>query len=198
LVQVTDERVAQNASGTPRGDSPRLGRRAFVLGAAAAGVLALAGGIAFRLVGREATRDGSAVLALSLPDLDGRTQPLAQWRGKVLIVNFWATWCAPCREEMPEFVAAQARDGDKGVQFVGIAVDDVDKVRSFAREIGLNYPALIGGYGAIELSKTLGNNLSALPFTVVLDRAGRVAHTQLGPLKQAKLDRLLADLVPAG
>ena len=196
---MTDETVAHDAPGIGRGDSPRLGRRAFVLaGAAAAGVLALAGGIAFRLVGREATRDGSAVLALSLPDLDGTTQPLAQWRGKVLIVNFWATWCAPCREEMPEFVAAQARDGGKGVQFVGIAVDDVDKVRVFAKEIGLNYPALIGGYGAIELSKTLGNNLSALPFTVILDRAGRVAHTQLGPLKQAKLDRLLADLLPAG
>ena len=196
---MTDETVVHDAPGIRRGNSPRLGRRVFVLGAAAAGVLALAGGIAFRgLVGREATRDGSAVLALSLPDLDGTTQPLAQWRGKVLIVNFWATWCAPCREEMPEFVAAQARDGAKGVQFVGIAVDDVDKVRVFAKEIGLNYPALIGGYGAIELSKTLGNNLSALPFTVILDRAGRVAHTQLGPLKQAKLDRLLDDLLPAG
>jgi peroxiredoxin len=195
---VTDETAVHDAPGIGRGNSPRLGRRAFVLGAAAAGVLALAGGIAFRLVGREETRDGEAVLGLSLPDLDGRTQPLAQWRGKVLIVNFWATWCAPCREEMPEFVAAQARDGAKGVQFVGIAVDDVDKVRAFAREIGLNYPALIGGYGAIELSKTLGNDLSALPFTVVLDRAGRVAHTQLGPLKRAKLDRLLADLLATG
>lgn len=195
---MTDETAVHDAPGIGRGNSPRLGRRAFVLGAAAAGVLALAGGIAFRLVGREETRDGEAVLGLSLPDLDGRTQPLAQWRGKVLIVNFWATWCAPCREEMPEFVAAQARDGAKGVQFVGIAVDDVDKVRAFAREIGLNYPALIGGYGAIELSKTLGNDLSALPFTVVLDRAGRVAHTQLGPLKPAKLDRLLADLLATG
>jgi thiol-disulfide isomerase/thioredoxin len=198
MVQVTEETVVPAAPETGRNDRPRPGRRALVLGAAAAGVLALAGGIAFRLVHREATRDGSAVLALSLPDVDGRTQPLAQWRGKVLIVNFWATWCAPCREEMPEFVAVQARDGAKGVQFVGIAVDDVDKVRAFAREIGLNYPALIGGYGAIELSKTLGNNLSALPFTVVLDRAGRVAHTQLGPLKQARLDRLLEDLLPVG
>jgi hypothetical protein len=71
-------------------------------------------------------------------------------------------------------------------------------VRAFAREIGLNYPALIGGYGAIELSKSLGNDLSALPFTVVLDREGRIAHTQLGPLRQARLDRLLEDLLAAG
>ena len=133
-----------------------------------------------------------------LPDADGHEQALAQWRGKVLVVNFWATWCAPCREEMPQFVATQARDGAKGVQFVGIAVDDVDKVRVFAREIGLNYPTLIGGYGAIELSRTLGNDLAALPFTIVLDREGRVVHTQLGPLRAAKLDGLLAELTGAG
>ena len=133
-----------------------------------------------------------------LPDADGHEQALAQWRGKVLVINFWATWCAPCREEMPQFVATQARDGAKGVQFVGIAVDDVDKVRVFAREIGLNYPTLIGGYGAIELSRTLGNDLAALPFTIVLDREGRVVHTQLGPLRAAKLDGLLAELTGAG
>jgi peroxiredoxin len=99
---------------------------------------------------------------------------------------------------MPQFVAAQARDGAKGVQFVGIAVDDVAKVRVFAREIGLNYPTLIGGYGAIELSRTLGNDLAALPFTIVVDRQGRVVHTQLGPLKAARLDALLAELTGAG
>jgi thiol-disulfide isomerase/thioredoxin len=177
--------------------TPRSRRRALLIGGAvAAAALGLGAATAF-LLGRgdDAVRDGSAVLNLVLPDAAGQQQALAQWRGKVLVVNFWATWCAPCREEMPEFVAAQARDGAKGVQFVGIAVDDVDKVRSYAKEVKLNYPALIGGYGAIELSRTLGNDLAALPFTIVLDRQGRVAHTQLGPLKQAKLDALLGRLL---
>ena len=80
-----------------------------------------------------------------------------------VVVNFWATWCAPCREEMPEFVRAQTEYGARGVQFVGIAVDEADKVDRFAKELGLNYPTLIGGYGAVELSKTLGNRLAALP-----------------------------------
>jgi thiol-disulfide isomerase/thioredoxin len=171
-------------------------RRRVLIGAAIAGAVALAGGAAlFQHERSSAPRDGSAVLALVLPDVDGREQPLSQWRGKVLVVNFWATWCAPCREEMPHFIAAQAKNGDKGLQFVGIAVDQVDKVREFAADIRLNYPALIGGLGAIELSKQLGNELAALPFTIVLDRSGSVVHTQLGPLKAALLDTLLDRLL---
>jgi peroxiredoxin len=81
------------------------------------------------------------------------------------------------------------------VQFVGIAVDHVAKVQEFAKDIGLNYPALIGGFGAIELSKALGNSLSALPYTVVLDRQGEVAHRQLGPLLQPQLDQVLDALL---
>ena len=181
------------AIGAP--DSPRR-RRHLLIGAAVVGATALAGGIALYRHGEPAApRDGSAVLALVLPDVDGRQQSLSQWRGKVLVVNFWATWCAPCREEMPHFIAAQAKDGAKGLQFVGIAVDQVDKVREFAQEIRLNYPSLIGGVGAIELSKALGNELAALPFTIILDRSGSVVHTQLGPLKAAQLDALLDRLL---
>ena len=113
----------------------------------------------------------------------------------MLIVNFWATWCEPCREEMPRFVKLQDQYGAKGLQFVGIAIDQADKVRQFAKEIELNYPTLVGGYGAMELSKTLGNRLGALPFTVVLDRAGRVVHTQLGPLKDAQLQSMITQLL---
>jgi thiol-disulfide isomerase/thioredoxin len=181
----------------PATSSARPRRRLLIVGAVAAAALALGAGTAYFVHdSNDAGRDGSAVLGLVLPDLQGHQQALSQWRGKVLVVNFWATWCAPCREEMPEFVATQARDGPKGVQFVGIAVDDPDKVRAFAQEVKLNYPALIGGYGAIELSKTLGNELAALPFTIVVDREGRVAHTQLGPLKRSTLDGLLSRLLP--
>jgi len=137
----------------------------------------------------------SAIMNLALPDPAGKEQRFDQWKGKVVVVNFWATWCAPCREEMPEFIKAQKQFGDKGLQFVGIAVDQADKVQQYVAEIGLNYPALIGGFGAMELSKTLGNELMALPFTVVLDRKGAVAHTQLGVLKPEKLDALIKTLL---
>ena len=140
----------------------------------------------------------AALLAVQLPDASGQVQRLDQWRGRVLVVNFWATWCVPCREEMPQFIRAQAEDGGKGLQFVGIAVDSADKVQKFSKDIGLNYPTLVGGLGAIELSRDLGNRLMALPFTIVVDRDGRVVHTQLGPLKPDKLHAIVDPLLAAG
>ncbi len=166
------------------------------------GLLAVAGGLYYGRQAPPPDRDPSAAVgdaaplwALALPDLRGTDQALEQWRGKVLVVNFWATWCAPCREEMPEFVKAQREFGGQGLQFVGIAVDEPDKVRQFATEIGLNYPALVGGYGAIELSRTLGNRVGALPFTVVTDRAGRIVYRQLGPMKKAQLEGFIRQLL---
>jgi peroxiredoxin len=176
-------------------------RRPVLVFAAVAAALALAAGIyfgrsTFGIGGTDrGGRDAAALLGVTLPDTSGQEQTLAQWRGKVLVVNFWATWCAPCREEMPEFVRAQAELGGRGLQFVGIAIDSADKVRPFVEEIGLNYPSLIGGYGAMELSKTLGNRLMALPFTVVVDRQGAIVHTQLGPLRDAQLRSIVGQLL---
>lgn len=178
---------------TPRG----FLERRWVYGAAAVAALAaLALGVYFGTLQRDApSMTGATLYALALPDAEGREQKLAQWRGKVLVVNFWATWCAPCREEMPEFVKAQNELGGRGLQFVGIAVDDAGKVKTYVDEVGLNYPALVGGFGAIELSKGFGNTIMALPFTIVVDRAGNIAHTQLGPLPPAKLKALAAKLL---
>jgi len=168
---------------------------------AVAGLLALAAGFHFGASSTDGDVEdprgegSAALLGVALPDATGRQQSLAQWKGKVLVVNFWATWCTPCRAEMPEFVKAQREFGDRGLQFVGIAIDQPDKVQEFAAELGLNYPTLIGGYGAIELSKTLGNRLGALPFTIVIDRSGRIVHTRLGPFAEPALRSILGQLL---
>lgn len=163
--------------------------------------IVLAGAAAGTLVGQHLARsnvpavNGDAVLGVTLPDLSGAQQSLRQWQGKVLVVNFWATWCAPCREEMPQLVAAQAKYGTKGLQIVGIGIDNVAKMREFTQSIHLNYPALEGGYGALELSKTLGNNAMALPFTVVVDRKGAVVLQQLGILTPENLQSITSKLL---
>jgi thiol-disulfide isomerase/thioredoxin len=164
------------------------------LALAVVAALALAAGLALAIWDRTPP-SADALLAMSLPDTKGDRQALGQWRGKVVVVNFWATWCEPCREEMPEFVRVQRELGPRGLQFVGIAVDQPEKVDRFAKELQLNYPALIGGYDAIDLSQRLGNRLAALPFTIVINRQGRVVQTHLGPVKMDQLRPILADLL---
>ena len=179
------------------GAMTRFASRTLVIACAVAALVAGAW-YAWSTLGRGSSAVGQPAAALvgtTLPDPDGKDQALSQWSGKVLVVNFWATWCAPCREEMPMFMRFQRELGPKGLQFVGIAVDQPDKVKQFAGELQLNYPALIGGYGAMELSKVMGNSVMALPFTVIVDREGRVAHTQLGALKEAQLADILSKLL---
>jgi thiol-disulfide isomerase/thioredoxin len=159
-----------------------------------AGAAALLAGAGLAIWDRQAP-DAKDLLAISLPDTRGTKQPLSQWRGKVMLVNFWATWCGPCREEMPEFVRAQTELGPKGLQVVGIAIDQPDKVASFARELDLNYPALIATYETMDVAKPLGDRLLGLPFTVILDRSGQVAHTQLGAMKPDQLRSILDKLL---
>lgn len=169
-------------------------RRQVVLGAAAAVLAAGAGGAYWLVRGRSEpppSPEAAALFALQLSDLAGAPAGLEQWRGKLLVVNFWATWCTPCREEMPEFVLAQSRYASKGLQFVGIGIDDAAKLQQFAASIGVNYPILVGGYPALQVSKSLGNKVMALPFTVVVGRRGGIAHTQLGPLKGEQLQAVI-------
>ena len=131
------------------------------------------------------------IMQVSMPDLAGQPQAMAQWRGKVVLVNFWATWCAPCREEIPLLIKKQNELGANGLQVVGIAVDEADKVQAFATEMGINYPVLVGDMQALDLGRAVGNELGGLPYTLVVDRNGRIARTELGTLSEEKIDALV-------
>lgn len=171
--------------------------RQFVLIAVVA-LLALATGYLMHPASRIPALPAAAsetLLAASLPDLNGQPQALAQWKGKVVLVNFWATWCAPCREEIPLLIEKQAALGARGLQVVGIAVDQVDKVRAYAQEMGINYPLLIGELEAMELGRAVGNELGGLPYTLVVDRDGRIARTELGILNADKIDAMVEPLL---
>lgn len=136
-----------------------------------------------------------ALLALRLPDTAGVDQALEQWRGKVIVANFWATWCPPCRKEMPDFAASSQAFADQPVQFVGISIDDADKVRAFGEELQIPYPLLIAGNEVLQLARGFGNDARALPFTVILDRAGKPRLIRLGSLTRSELDARIRELL---
>lgn len=162
---------------------------------AAVAAPALAAGLYIGLDRRGGSVDVDAVSALTravFPDLSGQIAGIEQWRGKVVVVNFWASWCPPCREEIPGLVRVQKKYAANGVQVVGIAVDSVDKSRRATAEMGITYPVLIAGLEAIDLTRRLGNRAGGLPYTVVLDRQGSLIATHLGVITEAQLERLIA------
>lgn len=134
------------------------------------------------------------LLALSLEDAAGARQSFSQWRGKVLVANFWATWCPPCREEIPGFARLSEKYADKGVQFVGIGIDTADKIREFAQKSKVPYPLLVGEQSTMRLAVEFGNRSEGLPFTVILDRSGAVHDRHLGRFDEADLDAILAKM----
>ena len=142
-----------------------------------------------------AAATGEVLLAAKLLGLDGQPHSLAQWRGKVLVVNFWATWCTPCREEIPVFIKFQDQYAARGVQYVGIAIDQIERVVPYAKEMGINYPLLIGGFETMDFARQLGNRSGVLPFTLVVDRGGKVVTTVVGVVRPEKLENLLLPLL---
>ncbi len=131
----------------------------------------------------------------SFEDIEGVVRQSSEWENNILVLNFWATWCPPCRAETPAFVALQEQYGGQGIQFVGLAVDEKDLVIDFADTYGVNYPMLLGDLQAIELSKQLGNRLGGLPYTVVVNRGGNLEHRQPGEMKKDELEGILQRLL---
>lgn len=130
-----------------------------------------------------------------LKDLDGRLRNANEWNGEVMVVNFWATWCPPCRKEMPAFIELQEKYGAQGLQFVGIALDDRVKVSDFIDTMGVEYPILVGQNDATAISDAYGNRLGALPYTAVVDREGVIVKTYRGEVSQGSIEKVIKELL---
>jgi len=142
----------------------------------------------------ESVRIGE-VWGASLPDLAGQPQPLRQWQGKVVVLNFWAPWCPPCRREIPGFIHLQGTYGDQGLQFIGVALDEHEAVRAYVEQHGLNYPILLGDLAAAKLSQDAGNQLGGLPYTLILNRQGQPVESVTGELSEARLEGIVQGLL---
>lgn len=138
-----------------------------------------------------ATTPVQQLFSLQLPDSEGQMQALSQWRGKPLVLNFWASWCTPCVKEMPELSKLQKDFAGRGVQVLGIGIDSAQAIKEFKQKQEISYPLLVSGIEGSELARALGNQAGGLPFTVLIGADGKIHKTYLGILK---FDQFYMDL----
>ncbi len=131
------------------------------------------------------------LMSLTLKDSKGQPQALKQWESKFLVVNFWATWCKPCVQEMPELVSLQKELANQNVQLLGIGIDSPSNISEFAEKYQISYPVFAAGMEGTTLSGAMGNKAGGLPFTVLISSSGQIVKTYFGKLK---MDELKADI----
>lgn len=136
----------------------------------------------------------TALFAQSMKDAAGKTHALSQWQGKPLVVNFWATWCAPCVQEMPELDQLAVDSAAQGIRVIGIGIDSPSNIAEFGERLKISYPLYVAGMGGTELARDFGNKAGGLPYTVLIGADGQVKKTYLGKLKFEELKADLANL----
>jgi thiol-disulfide isomerase/thioredoxin len=194
-------------SPTPLFRSPRVW-----LGLLLALILSTAGGVFTGLRGGHWTNEAAAaadpngsvptyaperLFLTQFLGIDGKITSLSGYRGRPMLLNFWASWCAPCVKEMPALSVLNRKYGPVGVQFVGVGVDSAANVNQFLRRVRVDYPIYVAGGGGVDLARALGDQIGGLPYTVLIDSAGRIRWVQLGGINPAQvaaaLDQLAAN-----
>ncbi len=135
-----------------------------------------------------------ALPGFTLTDLEGISRQSSEWAGRPRVVNFWATWCPPCRREIPLLIELQASHRDS-LQVIGIAIDDMAAVREYAADTGFNYPILVGQQDAVELGNRVFPDWIGLPFTAFVDSSGRIARVHVGELHREETEEFIREVL---
>ncbi len=142
------------------------------------------------------TQSTQMLFAASLPDKNGVNQALSQYKGKIIVLNFWATWCSPCREEMPELSQIHQEYQNKNVVVLGVAIDELGLIKEFIQATPVSYPLFAAENEGMALGDSLGNNQSVLPYTVIINTDGRIVKTYFGRINKSLLEATLSTLLP--
>jgi len=148
-----------------------------------------------RLLNPPSVETPAAATDFLLHDLAGKTHSLADWHGKVILLNFWATWCPPCRREIPLFIELQQRYEKQGLQIVGISIDNPEAVARYWQEMRINYPLLIADETTYELMAAFGNRQGGLPYSVLIAADGQIVGVKIGAYHRAELEAALKPLL---
>lgn len=140
------------------------------------------------------TSSTQALFTANFPDEHGKPQALNQYEGKVIVLNFWASWCEPCREEMPELSELHTANKDKNVVVLGMAIEDVAGVNDFLKETKVSYPLFAADVQGMDIAASLGNNKGVLPYTVIIKADGSIAKTYFGRITKPLLEQTLKTL----
>jgi len=181
-------------------------RRTLIIGGLGLTGMGVVGWLGWRTTSRKAPQANKAMrtpvvveadpgqfFSASLPTLDGVEQSMAQWQGKPLVVNFWATWCPPCVKEIPDLNRLAAKHSQ--ATFLGVAVDTADNVREFIKTVPIDYASVIAGHQGIDLVRALGNTAGGLPFTVLFKPGGEIEEVITGMVDPDLLDRSVQKLL---
>lgn len=131
----------------------------------------------------------------ALKDIEDQVRNIKEWDGKVLMINFWATWCPPCRREIPAFIELQDAYQEKGFSIIGVAIDTRQSVIDFTDPMGVNYPLLLGEEEGIQLTQAYGNRLGVLPYTVFVDRNGKIVNTHRNEITFKMAEEIIQPLL---